>query len=436
MSLSLVTLLMIASLFLLLTLGLPICFALGGSAIIFATLLWGPSAVNIIVMQASVTMNATVLIAVPLFVFMSYTLEKSGVADDLYVAMHRWMGHINGGLAAGSVLVCTVVAAMSGISSTGVLMMGIVAFPSMVKRHYDKKLVIGAIMAGGALGPLIPPSLVLIVYGLVSGLSIGKLFLAGIMPGIMLSGLFTVYILIRCKINPTLGPSLPPEEQHTWREKFVSTKGLILPLATVFAVLGSIFFGLATPTEAAAVGAFLVIIAAAIKRRLNWKMMKDGAYETLKIVGMVMWLIFAATYFATIYQGLGMSTLIQNILLLWPINKWVIITVMQLVWIILGCLMDSLSILMLTGPIFLPVAKALGLDPIWFAMLYAVNTEMGYLTPPFGVNLFIIKGVLEDTSMGEIYIASLPFVLLQAFGLLMLILFPKIATWLPNYLFG
>jgi tripartite ATP-independent transporter DctM subunit len=291
-------------------------------------------------------------------------------------------------------------------------------------------------MAGGALGPLIPPSVVLIIYSLLSGQSIGKLFVGGIIPGLLLAVIFIAYILIRCSFNPSLGPALPAQERATWKEKVIALRGIILPILIVSGVLGSLFLGIATPTEAASVGALGAIISAAIYRRLNFKILKGVAFQSLKTVSMVMWVIFGAGCFATIYQGIGASELIQNMIKSWPVSKWVILSLIQASWIVLGCLMDAISILMVTAPVFIPVATYLGVDLLWFGVVYAVNTEMGYLTPPFGVNLFVMRGITQDMDITtrEIYAAAMPFVGLQFLGLVLVMVFPELITWLPRLL--
>jgi len=438
MSIGFLTLLMFGSMLLLLATGLPMVFVLGGTSALFGVLAWGPASMHTIIANASNLMRSTILVAVPLFVFMAYMLENSGIAEELYEVMYRWLGALHGGLAAATVLCCTVVAAMSGISTTGVLLMGIIGLPAMLRRKYDVRIAMGSIMAGGALGPLIPPSVVLILYSLISGESVGKLFLGAVFPGFVLSGLFVAYILIRSHLNPSLGPALPEEERYNFKEKIVALKGVILPLLLVLGVLGSIFFGIATPTEAASVGAFGSVISSLIHKKLSLQVLKDAALQTLKTVAMVMWVIFGAGCFVTIYQGLGASDFIQNMLQAWPVNRWVILVLMQVTWIILGCLMDAISILMITSPVFVPLAQFLGFDLLWFGILFAVNTEMGYLTPPFGVNLIVMKGIVQDKGipMSEIYKAVWPFVTLQLVGLVILMVFPHLATWLPDLVFS
>jgi len=436
LSIELITILMFGSMFFFLVLGLPIAFALGGTAIIFGILLWGPSSTYLISTRAIGFMRTVILIAVPLFIFMACVLERAGIAEDLYTAMRYWMGGLRGGLAAGTVLICTLFAAMSGVSAAGTVTMGIIALPNMLKHKYDKRISIGCIMAGGALGPLIPPSVLLIIWGLFSQVSVGKLFAGGLLPGLLLSTLFITYILIRSYFDPSLGPSLPPEERATWREKFVSLRAIILPVLLVILVLGSIFLGMATPTEAAAVGAFGALICAAIYRRLNWQMLKEAAFRTLKITAMILWIMLAAMLFVSVYQGMDAPQMIENLLTTIPVSKWAILIMMQITWLGLGCLVDSTSIIFITGPVFIPVAVHLGFDPIWFGIVYAVNVEAGYLTPPFGTNLFYMKGIVpKGITMGDIYGSALPFVMLQVIGLVCVILFPPLATWLPGMLF-
>ncbi len=434
MSIEAVTLLMFLSMLLLLASGLPVAFVLGGSALFFGYTVWGPASLNVVVAAASDLLRANLLVAVPLFVFMAYMLEKSGIAEDLYGAMHRWMGGLRGGLAAGTVLACTLVAAMSGISTTGVLMMGIIGLPAMLRRGYDRRLAMGCIMAGGALGPLIPPSIVMIIYSLLSGQSIGKLFIGGILPGLLLSSLFIAYILGRCFLRPDLGPALPPQERACWKEKLTALRGILLPALIVLGVLGSLFVGIATPTEAASVGALGAILSAAVYRRLSPAILKAVAFQSLKTVSMVMWVIFGAGCFATIYQGIGASEFIQNLIKGWPVGKWIVLFLIQATWIFLGCLMDAISILMVTAPVFIPVAQFLGVDLLWFGVLYCVNTEMGYLTPPFGVNLFVMRGITQDLGIStkEIYLAAVPFIAIQFLGLVLVMAFPGIITWLPG----
>ncbi|NVM23026.1 MAG: TRAP transporter large permease subunit [Desulfobacterales bacterium] len=436
MSIGLITILLFASMIFFIALGLPIAFSIGGVSVIFGLALWGPISTQIVAVKAITQMRTIILIAVPLFIFMATMLERSGIADDLYEMMHRWMGTLRGGLAMGTVFICTIFAAMSGISGAGTVTMGIIALPNMLKRGYDKSLAIGCIMAGGALGVLIPPSVIMIIYGLFSRQSVGKLFAGGLLPGLLLSTLFVVYIGIRCYFNPRLGPILPPEERASWQLKLICLRAVILPLLLVVGVLGSIFLGMATPTEAASVGSFGAIICAAIHRRLGWSMLMAAAKRTLRTTAMIMWIILASAIFCGVYQGLGAAELMEEMLMKAAVSKWLILGMIQLSFLILGCFVDPVGILMMTTPVYLPVITFLGFDPLWYGIVFVVNMEMAFLTPPFGSNLFYMKGVApKDVTMLDIYRSITPFVLLQMLGLALVIAFPQIALFLPSLLF-
>lgn len=422
--------------FILLALGLPVAFTLGGVSVIFCLLFWGVDGLFIIVGRALGMMETVVMVAAPLFVFMAMVLESSGIAEDMYETMYRWSGPLRGGLAMGTVAICTVLAAMSGIATTGVLTMGIIALPEMLKRGYNKTIAVGSVLAGGTLGPLIPPSIVLILYGIVARVSIGALFAAGLFPGLLLAILFIVYIYIRCRLNPSDGPCLPPEERVDWREKLVFLRGVILPIILVVLVLGSIYAGVATPTEAAAVGALGALGCAAVRGKLNSKLLKKSALATMKIMGFIMWILISAQMFATIYTGIGAPRLVADLLAAHPVSPLMMLIIIQIVWFLLGCVMDAISILVLTAPLLLPLLPYFGFDPLWFGILYAVNTQTGYMTPPFGTMLFIIRGIApEGVTVGDIYRSVIPFVILQLIGLVVCIAFPPIVTWLPNLLF-
>jgi len=436
MDIGLISVFIFFSMLLLLALGLPMAFTLGGLAAVYGFFLWGPQSIHIIYANMNQITREVIMVAVPLFVFMAYMLERSGVAEEIFDTAYKWLGSIKGGLGVAVVFSCTIIAAMSGISTTGVLLMGIIALPAMLQRKYNQRLAMGVVMAGGALGPLIPPSLILIFYSSISGISIGKLFVGGIIPGLLLSSLFTIYILVLCHYKPNVGPALEKDKNISWEEKLNSLKGITIPILLVFSVLGSIFLGIATPTEAASVGALGTIFVAWSKHKLNKEILEESAIRTLKTVGSVMWIIFAAKCFANIYQGLGAYSFIRSIIIGWNVAPWVILLTMQAIWIFLGCLMDTLSILMITSPIFIPLAQSLGIDLLWLGILYVVNTETAYLTPPFGVNLIVMQGIVGryNIKLGEVYRAVLPFVALQIIALLLAMLFPVLSTWLPSLL--
>jgi len=433
MSIELITILLFGSLIFLLALGLPLAFVMGGVGVIGSYLLWGDKGLYLITTQAWGAMNKFTLLAIPLFIFMSMILERAGVADDLYTLMHRWMGPLNGGLAIGTVVICTIFAAMAGISGAATVSMGVIALPAMLKRGYDKTIAMGCISGGGALGILIPPSVPMILYATLTGLSIGGLFAGGILPGLLLASLFIVYIGIRCYFQPELGPALPMEERVSWREKLISLRAVILPIIIIIMVLGSIYAGICTATEASALGCVGAIISAAVYRKLEWAVIKEACYRTAALTAMIVWILIGAYCFTAVYTGTGAHTLMEHIMLSIPGGKWAILITMQIIFFILGCMLDPAGIIMICTPVFVPVITSLGFDPLWFGVLFVMNMEMGYLTPPFGFNLFYMKAIAPaGTTMKDIYRSIIPFVIIQGIGLIIVMLFPQIALWLPK----
>jgi len=437
MSIGLITAFMFVSMLGLLAVGLPIAFSLGSVASLYALFLWGPAALYAIPGICLGAMTNFILVALPLFIFMGNLLERSGLADDLYQAMSRWMGPVKGGLAMGTVLIAAMFAAMAGVTAVATVTLGLIGVPSMLKRKYDKGIVLGSVMAGGALGVLIPPSAPMVIYAFLTGESVGRMFLGGVVPGLLLTALFVVYIGIRCLIQPHMGPALPREERGTFEQKIISLRAVILPVMLIITVLGGIFTGIATPTEAAGLGAAGSLVCAAVYRRLTWTTLKEASYQTLKLVGMIMLILSAATVFANVYNALGAADLIQSSIAALPVGRYMILIGMQITWFILGCLLDTTGIMMITIPVYVPIIKSLGFDPMWFGVLFIVNMEMGFLTPPFGLNLFYLKGVTPpEITMGDIWRSVTPFVILQAIGLVLCIVFPKIITWLPTLVMG
>jgi tripartite ATP-independent transporter DctM subunit len=431
-----VTAIMFSGMLILMALGVPIAFCLGSVGLIATIFLWGTSSIDLVYFTLWNVLNNFILIAVPLFIFMGYVLHGSGVAKDLFDAVYLWAGRIRGGLGMGTVAICAIMAAMVGISGAATISMGVIALPAMLEKHYDKRIAIGLIQAGGALGFLIPPSMMMIMYAFLSGESVGKLFAGGVVPGLLLALCYIIYIGVRCYFQPHLGPALALEERGTLRDKVISLKGLTLPALLITAVLGCIFFGITSPTEAAAVGALGAIVCAAIRRQLSWTMLKDSALKTLNISSFTAFIIIGAVVFSTVYTGLGATEMIKTTIVGLDVSPLVILIIMQLSFIVLGMFLDDLAILFLCMPIYLPIIKALGFDPVWFAVLYVVNMQMAYITPPYGINLFYMKAVAPpDISMGDIYHSVLPFVLIQVVMLALFIMYPNIILWLPNLLF-
>ena len=433
MSIEMITVLLFGALILFLALGLPLAFVMGGVGVVGSYFLWGDKGLFLLVSQTYGAMGKFTLLAIPLFIFMAMILERAGVADDLYTLMHRWMGPLRGGLAIGTVIICTIFAAMSGISGAATVSMGVIALPAMLKRNYDKTIAMGCISGGGALGILIPPSVPMILYATLTGESIGGLFAGGVMPGLLLAALFILYIGIRCYFQPSLGPALPVEERVSWREKIISLKAVSLPVLIIVMVLGSIYAGVCTATEAAALGCLGSIFSAVVYRKLNWTLIKETCYRTAALTAMIIWILIGAYCFTSVYTGTGAHELMEHILLSIPGGKWAILITMQIIFLILGCILDPVGIIMICTPVFVPVIKALGFDPLWFGVLFIMNMEMGYLTPPFGFNLFYMKAIAPPgITMGDIYRSIVPFVILQGIGLIIVIVFPEIALWLPR----
>jgi tripartite ATP-independent transporter DctM subunit len=433
MDVGLSTFVLFSSLVLLLVTGLPLAFVLGSIAVIFTYFLWGPYALAAIPANTLGVMQNFILSAIPLFIFMGLVLQKSRLASAMYDAVHKWAGGLRGGLAMGTVVICMAFAAMTGTSGGATVSMGVIALPSMLERGYSRSIVIGCIAAGGALGILIPPSVLMIVYALFANESVGALFAAGVFPGLLMGGVFIGYIAIRCFFQKDLGPAIPLGERASWPEKLQALRGVVLPVALIFVVLGAIFFGVATPTEAAAIGALGSLICAAISGGLSWTVFKESSYDTLKYSCMVVWIIIGGSCFASLYTAIGAVDFIQEIVNALPVSKYVILLGIQVSFLILGMFMDPGAIIMICTPVFVPLIKSLGFDPVWFGILFIMNMEMGYLTPPFGFNLFYMKAIVPPgVTMTEIYKAIIPFVLLQALCLLIIVIFPEIALWLPR----
>jgi tripartite ATP-independent transporter DctM subunit len=433
MSIELITILLFGALLLFLALGLPLAFVMGGVGVVGSYLLWGDRGLYLIATQAYASMGKFTLLAIPLFIFMAMILEKAGVADDLYTLMHRWMGPLPGGLAIGTVIICTIFAAMAGISGAATVSMGIIALPAMLNRGYDKTIAMGCISGGGALGILIPPSVPMILYATLTGVSIGGLFAGGILPGLLLAALFIVYIGVRCYFQPNLGPPLALAERVSWREKFISLRAVLLPIMIIIMVLGSIYAGICTATEASALGCVGALISAVVYRKMSWTLIKEACFRTAALTALIVWILIGAYAFTAVYTGTGAHVLMEHIMMSIPGGKWAILISMQIIFFILGCILDPVGIIMICTPVFVPVITALGFDPLWFGVLFIMNMEMGYLTPPFGFNLFYMKAIVPPgITMADIYRSIVPFVIIQGIGLAIVIIFPEIAMYLPN----
>lgn len=433
MSPNMILLLMFGGLTVFMLTGLPIAFVLGGLSLLFTVTLWEPNAVIVIVLQIYDTMKSEALLAIPLFILMACILQRSGVIEDLYKAMELWFGRLRGGLAIGTVIICVMMAAMTGVVGAAVTAMGILALPEMLRRGYKPELALGTICASGTLGILIPPSVLTIVYAVTAQISIGQMLIAGIVPGLLLASLYIGYIVVMGWLKPEWVPIDRSMRSASWGEKLLSLRTLVFPILLIVLILGSIFFGIATPTESAAVGVGGALLPALFKRSVNLGMLRAVGAETLKASAMILWITLGAKAYVAIFTGLGgADTLLQFIQGL-EVNRWLILGAMMLLLIFLGTVLDELGIILLTVPVFLPIVRLLGFDELWFGVLYAITIQMGYISPPFGYTLFYIKGTLpKNIGMSEVYRGILPFVGLQVVGLLICAAFPDLVTYLPR----
>ena len=436
MSLGLTTILFFGALIFVMALGVPLVFAFGSVAIVFISIFMGVDALYLIAGTAFQQWTSPILLSIPLFIMMANLLQRSGIAEELYQMMYLWFGRIRGGLAMGTVAICAIFGAMAGISAVGTVTMGMIALPSMLKRGYSKDIAVGCISAGGTLGILIPPSVLMIVYGYLTGASVGKLFMAGVVPGIVLSLMFIVYIGIRCLLDPKMGPAIPIEEQASWATKFKSLVAVIMPIILIGLVLGLMYMGVCTAMEAAAIGCFGALVVLILNKKFSWKVLNESVTGTCRMSAMVLWIFLGAVLYSHIYSAMGAADMVAEFFTSLDVNRWVMMAAMQIVMIILGCFMDPGGIIVICIPVFMPIIEKLGFDPIWFGILFVINMELGYITPPFGFNLFYMKALAGPlgVNMQEIYRSIIPFVLLMVLLMIMIMVWPEITLWLPSQL--
>ncbi|WP_373089049.1 TRAP transporter large permease subunit [Sneathiella sp.] len=421
-----------------LAVGVPLAFVSGSIAVVLAVTYYGTGGLFIIGSRTAEFLNSFSLVAVPMFILMASIMERSGIARDLYRAFHIWAGGMRGGVAVITTFVAVILGATTGIIGGEIVLLGLVALPQMLKLGYDKKLAIGTITAGGSLGTMIPPSIILIFYGITAEVSISHLFLATIVPGLLLASLYIGYIVIRCSVNPALGPTLGPEEREMpFIEKLALLRGVILPIMIALSVLISIYAGFASITESAALGVAGTIIAAWARGSLTLEMINGALVQAMKTCGMVFWLVFGTNALIGVYNLLGGLAFAKGLLGGISSEPVVILAVMIGVFILLGLFIDWIGILFLTMPIFLPTLLTLGYDPIWFGIVFNLSMQIAYLSPPFGPACFYLKGAAPpEVSLQDIFSAQWPFIGLQLIGLLIIVLFPGLSLWLPNLVYG
>ena len=427
---------MFATMLLMLLTGQRVFGAIGFVAAMAALLLWGDGAIEMPYTAAWKLFKWYPMLTLPLFIYMGYMISESGIADDLYKMFHVYFGGIKGGLAIGTMGMMVAISAMNGLSVAGMAIGATIALPAMLKLGYDKRMITGVVQAGSSLGILVPPSVVLVLYGMIARQPVSKLWLAGILPGIMMATLFILYIYIRCKLQPELGPALPKEERQITRaEKFKLLQAGLIPFAIFFSMTGLFLMGIASLVECSAVGAFGATLAAFLKGKLTWKVIENTLKKTLGVSCMFMWIILAALSFGAVFDGIGAVRAIETLFIeRWNLSPWGVLIMMQLSYILMGMFLDDTAMLVIVAPLYVPLIIALGFDPIWYGVLYTITCQIAYMTPPFGYNLFLMRAMApKEINLMDIYRSIIPFVLVMCLGLAIVMIFPEIATWHPEY---
>ena len=428
---------MFSTMMLMLLTGKRVFGAIGFVAVVFALGMWGDGGSEMAFSAAMKLMKWYPLLTLPLFVYMGYMLSESGLADDLYRMFHVWMGPVRGGLAIGTIVLMVAVSAMNGLSVAGMAIGASIALPELLRRGYDKVMVTGVIQAGSSLGILVPPSVVLVLYGMIARQPVGQLWLAGVFPGLMMAGMFILYIAVRCWIQPNMGPALSKEERAeiTLSEKIGLLKAGVVPLFIFFSMTGLFLMGITSLVESSAVGALAATLAALAKRRLNRSVMEETLRKTLSISCMFMWIILAALAFGAVFDGLGAVKAIEGFFVdKLGLGPWQILIMMQISFILMGMFLDDTAMLVIVAPLYVPLVGALGFDLVWYGVLYTITCQIAYMTPPFGYNLFLMRAMAPpEVTLKDIYKSITPFVIIMAIALGVVMVFPQIALWLPEW---
>ena len=439
MSYELIGLLMFASMMLMLLTGQRVFGVIGFVATVFALALWGVGGVELPFSAAFKLFNWYALLTLPLFIYMGYILSESGIAGDLYRAFHVWFGPLKGGLAIGTIGLMVVISAMNGLSVAGMAIGASIALPEMLRRGYDKLMITGVVQAGSSLGILVPPSVVLVLYGMIARQPVGQLWLAGVFPGLLLAALFVLYIVVRCRLQPHLGPPLPTaERRRPLAEKLKLLRSGLLPLLIFFSMTGLFLLGITSLVESSAFGAAAATLAALVKRRLTRQVLEETLRKSLGISCMFMWIILAALCFGAVFDGLGAVKAIEALFIdHWLLSPLAVLIMMQLSYLVMGMFLDDTAMLVIVAPLYIPLAVALGFDPIWYGVLYTITCQVAYMTPPFGYNLFLMRAMAPpEISLLDIYKSIIPFVLVMCLALILVMAFPQIALWLPQRFYG
>ena len=439
MDYELIALLMFTSMMLLLITGQRVFGVIGFVAAISAFMLWGDGGTEMPFSAAMKLMKWYPLLTLPMVVFMGYMLSESGIAEDLYKMFHVWMGGLHGGLAIGTILLMVIISAMNGLSVAGLAIGTTIALPELLRRGYDKKMVTGVIQAGSTLGILVPPSVVLVLYGMIARQPVGHLWLAGVLPGLLMATLFIVYVAVRCRLRPELGPVLPPQERNIpFAKKLALLRAGLIPLAIFFSMTGLFMMGYTSLVESSAIGALAALIAAWGRGRLTLNVLHETLRNTLNVSCMFMWIILAALCFGAVFDGLGAVKAIRWLFLdQWDLTPWQVLILMQLTFLLMGMFLDDTAMLVIVAPLYVPLAGSLGFDLIWYGVLYTITCQIAYMTPPFGYNLFLMRAMAPpDVTLADIYRSIWPFVGILLLTLVILMIFPQIALWLPNTYYG
>ena len=439
MSYEAIAIIMFGSMLLMLLTGQRVFAAIGIVSTVAALALWGEGGVEMPFTAAFKLFKWYPLLTLPLFIYMGYILSESGIADDLYRMFHVWFGGLKGGLAVGTIGLMVVISAMNGLSVAGMAIGATIALPEMLRRGYDKIMITGVVQAGSSLGILVPPSVVLVLYGMIARESVGKLWLAGALPGLMMAALFVVYIVIRCRVQPHLGPTVSEADRNMpMREKLRLLRAGIIPFLIFFFMTGLFVMGFTSLVESSAVGATAATLAALAKGRLNRKVMEETTRKTLGISCMFMWIILAALCFGAVFDGIGAARAIETLFITnWNLTPWEVLIMMQLSYLFMGMFLDDTAMLVIVAPLYVPLVKILGFDPVWYGVLYTITCQIAYMTPPFGYNLFLMRAMAPpEITLVDIYRSIFPFVLVMTLALVLVMIFPQIALWLPGQVYA
>ena len=410
--------------------------AIGFVSAAAALLLWGDGAIEMPYMAAWKLFKWYPMLTLPLFIYMGFMISESGIANDLYKMFHVYFGGVRGGLAIGTMGMMVAISAMNGLSVAGMAIGATIALPEMLRRNYDKRMITGVVQAGSSLGILIPPSVVLVLYGMIARQPVSKLWLAGIFPGLFMATLFMLYIYIRCRLQPELGPVLSKEERNIpLKEKIKLLRAGIIPFVIFFCMTGLFLMGIASLVECSAVGALLATLAAIFKKKLNKKVLEATVRKTLGVSCMFMWIILAALCFGAVFDGIGAVKAIEHLFIeRWNLTPWGVLIMMQLSYILMGMFLDDTAMLVIVAPLYVPLIISLGFDPIWYGVLYTITCQIAYMTPPFGYNLFLMRAMApKEITLADFYRSIIPFVLVMCLGLAVVMAFPGMATWLPEH---